>query len=207
MNSKRKVNSQQILEGKENIIDKNRLRSSKSVEYQVLSDLLKKFNQSKIKSMEKILIIGEFLIEIFSQLYKISPDAQFYIANSSNEPLESFKRYFKRYKNYSTYILDVSKGVSLHDFVFYNGKFDLVIINKVYSQLSIKKRNLSMMFLYKHYLYQYGILCIITDTKNTTQLKSSFIRNIKPVLEKDIPVKNKKSADRFIFYMRKNREI
>lgn len=206
MNSNREVKSQQIFEKKGNNIDKNLLKPIESREYQVLSDLLKKLYHTNIESMEKILIIGDSLKEIYLQLHNISPKVQFYLANISNEPLESFKRIYKNYENYSTHILDVSKGVSLHDFVFYNDKFDLVIANKVYSNLSKKKRKLSLKFLYKHYLRQNGILCIISYIKDTNQdVKNNFMRNIKPVLEKESLTKNKKSSIQFSFYMRKKK--
>jgi hypothetical protein len=130
---------------------------------------------------------------------------QYFIGNKSKKVLESFKKYHKNHKNYSTYDIDVSKGVSLHDFVFYNGKVDLIIANKVYTQLSKKKRNLSIKFLYKHYLSQYGILCIIDNAESTKKADYNIKRNIKPVLEKEIPIKNEKSVIRFIFYRKKNR--
>ena len=157
--------------------------------------------------MKKILIIGEDLIRIYPQIYRISPDAHFFITNKSKEILESFKGYYKNRKNSCTYVLDVSKGVSLADFIFYNGKVDLVIANNIYSQLSKKKRYLSIKFLYRHYLRQYGILCIINYTQNSKRDKSSLLRTIKPVLEKEIPLKNKKNSIRFIFYIRKKKDI
>ncbi|NHJ20383.1 MAG: hypothetical protein EAX91_05540 [Candidatus Lokiarchaeota archaeon] len=207
MNLKKEGGSQQIMEGKGSSIDKNRLSLSESEEYHIFSNLLKRLNHSKITSMEKILIIGDSLIEIYLQLIKISPNARFYITNSSNKVLESFKKYTKNYENYSTCILDVSKGVSLHDFVFYNGKFDLVIANKAYSQLSKKKRNLSLKFLYKHYLRENGILSIISYIRDTIQGgKFNFIRNIKPVLEKEISIENKKNSIQFSFF-RKNKRF
>ena len=59
----------------------------------------------------------------------------------------------------------------------------------------------------KHYLRQYGTLCIINYTQNSKRDKSSLLRTIKPVLEKEIPIKNKKSSIRLIFYARKKKDI
>lgn len=206
MNSKKEVESQKILEGEGKNIYKNHFSMSESGEYHIFSNLLKRLNPSKIKDIEKILIIGDSLKEIYLQLCKISPDAQFFITNNSNKALISFKRNSKIYENYSTHILDVSKGVSLNDFVYYNGKFDLVIANKVYSQLNKKKRNLSLKFLYKHYLRENGILCIISDIRDTIQDgKFNFMRNIKPVLEKVFSIKNKKNSIQFSIYIKKKK--
>jgi hypothetical protein len=179
------------------------LKSSESGEYRLLKEDINRLNQEKNKKLKKILIIGESLKRIFPQLYGISPGAQYFIGNKSKDVLESFKKYHKNHKNYSTYILDVSKGASLHDFIFYNGKVDLIIANKVYSQLSRKKRRLSIKFLYKHYLCQYGVLCIIEKAKSNTKCEYNFKRNIKPVLVKEIQIKNERSVIRLIFYMKK----
>jgi len=187
--------------------NRNNLKSTESGEYQVLTNLIKGLTQEQNRKLNKILIIGESLIEIYPQIHKISPDSQFFIANKSEKILESFKNYFKKHKNYSTYLLDVSKGVSLHDFIFYNGKFDMVIANKIYSRLSKKKRYLSIKFLYKYYLHQYGILCIINYTQNYKRVKSSLLRNIKPLLEKEFSIKNINGSIQFSFYMSNKKYI
>ena len=209
MDSNGKVNIQHLTEKNRKILDLNNAKFilSEFEEYQVLADQIKKLSQDKKREIKKILIIGEDLIRIYSQLYRISPDAQFYITNRSKKILESFKEHFKNQKNYSTYILDVFKGVSLNDFTYYNDRFDLVIANKIISQVNKKKGNLSIKFLYKHYLRQYGILCIINYTQNLKVDKFRIIRTIKPALEKKIPIKNKKGSIHFIFYIRRKKVI
>jgi len=209
LDSNGKVNIQHLTEKNRKILDLNNAKFilSEFEEYQVLADQIKKLSQDKKREIKKILIIGEDLIRIYSQLYRISPDAQFYITNRSKKILESFKEHFKNQKNYSTYILDVFKGVSLNDFTYYNDRFDLVIANKIISQVNKKKGNLSIKFLYKHYLRQYGILCIINYTQNLKVDKFRIIRTIKPALEKKIPIKNKKGSIHFIFYIRRKKVI
>ena len=207
MNSNREVNIQHLTEKNRKMLDLDNVKFilSEFEEYQVLTDLIKKLSQNKKRKIKKILIIGEDLFRIYPQLHKISSDAQFYIANKSRDILKSFIEHYNKQQNYSTHTLNVFKGVSLHDFTYYNGKFDLVIANKIYSQARKKKVYLSIRFLYKHYLRQYGILCIIT--KNSKGDKFSLLENIKPALEKKIPIKNKKGSIHFIFYVRRKKFI
>lgn len=209
MNSNRKVNNQHLTEKNRKILDLNNFKFilSEFEAYRVLINLIKKLSQNKIRKIKKILIIGEDQFRIYPQLHKISPDAQFYIANKSKDILKSFIEHYNKQQNYSTHTLNVFKGVSLHDFTYYNGKFDLVIANKIYSQARKKKVYLSIKFLYKHYLRQYGILCIINYTKNSKGDKFSLLENIKPTLEKKIPIKNKKGSIHFIFYVRRKKFI
>jgi len=176
-------------------------------EYQVLPDLIKKLFQNKKRKIKQILIIGEDLIRIYPELYRIYPEAQFYIANKSKHILKSFKEHYNKQQNYSTHTLNVFKGVSLHDFTYYNGKFDLVIANKIYAQQRKKKTYLSIKFLYKHYLRQYGILCIINFTQNSERDKFSLLENVQPVFEKKVPIKNKNGSIHFIFYVGRKKYI
>ncbi len=209
MNSNKEVNIQHLTEKNRKILDLNNVKIilNEFEEYQVLTDLFKKLSQNKKRKIKKILIIGEDLLRIYPQLHTISPEAQFYITSKSKDILKSFIEHYNKQQNYSTHILDVFKGVSLHDFTYYNGKFDLVIANKIYSQARKKKGYLSIKFLYKHYLRQYGILCIINYTKNSKGDKFSLLETIKPALEKKIPIKNKKGSIHFIFYVRRKKFI
>lgn len=198
MNSNGKVNIQHLTEKNGKILDLNEFE-----QYQVLTNLIKKLFLNKKRKIKKILIIGEDLLRIYPGLHLIYPDAQFYITNKSKEILKSFIEHYNKQQNYSTHTLNVFKGVSLLDFTYYNGKFDLVIANKIYSQARKKKRYFSIRFLYIHYLRQYGILCIINYTQNSKGDKLSLIEPIKPALEKGIPIKNKRGSIRFIFYVRR----
>ena len=141
MNSKKEINTQYLTEKKRKILDLNnkKIILSEFEEYQILTDLIKKLSQNKKRNMKKILIIGEDLLQIYPQLLKISPDAEFYIASKSKDILKSFIEHYNKQQNYSTHTLNVFKGVSLHDFTYYIGKFDLVIANKIYSQARKKK--------------------------------------------------------------------
>lgn len=207
MNSKREVNIQHLTEKKRKILDLNDAKFilSEFEEYQVLTDLIKKLSQNRKRKIKKILIIGEDLLRIYPQLHKISPDAQFYITSKSKNILKSFIEHYNKQQNYSTHTLNVLKGVSLHDFTYYNGKFDLVIANKIYSQARKKKGYFSIRFLFKHYLRQYGILCIINYTQNSKGDKFCLLETIKPALEKKNPIKNKKGSIHFIFYVRRKK--
>ena len=207
MNSDRKVNTQHLTEKNRKILHINNINMilNEFGEYQVLTYLIKKLSQNKTKKIKKILIIGEDLLRVYPQLNKSSPDAQYYITSKSNDILKSFIQRYNKQQNYSTHTLNVFEGVSLLDFTYYNGKFDLVIVNKIYSQARKKKRYLSARFLYKHYLRQYGILCIINYTQNSKGNKSNLLRTIKPALEKKIPTKNKKGSIHFIFYVRRRK--
>jgi len=197
------------MEKKRKILDLNDAKFilSEFEEYKVLAALIKKLFQNKKRKIKKILIIGEDLLRIYPQLQKISPDAQFYITNKSKDILKSFIEHYNKQQNYSTHTLNVFKGVSLHDFTYYNGKFDLVIANKIYSQARKRKGYLSIRFLYKHYLRQYGILCIINYTQDSKGDIFRLLENIKPSLEKKFPIKNKKGSIHFIFYVRRKKFI
>jgi hypothetical protein len=173
--------------------------------YQVLKDLIRKLSQNKKRKIKKILIIGEDLLHIYPQINEIYPNAQFYITNNSKGILNSFIEHYNKQQNYSTHTLDVFNGASLHDFTYYKGKFDLVIANKIYSQKIKKKGYLSIRFLFKHYLRQYGILCIIYYTQNSKGDKFSLLENIEPAQKKKIQIKNKKDSIHFIFYVRKKK--
>ena len=205
MNSNGKVNIQHLTEKNGKILDlnNNKIILNEFEQYQVLTNLIKKLSQSKKRKIKKILIIGEDLLRIYPELHLIYPNAQFYLTNKSKEKLKSFIEHYNKQQNYSTHTLYVLKGVSLFDFIYSNGKFDLVIANKIYSQARKKKRYLSIRFLYIHYLRQYGILCIINYTQNSKGDKLSLIEPIKPALEIKIPIKNKKGSIRFIFYVRR----
>lgn len=209
MNSNRKVNIQHLTEKNRKILDLNngKIILNEWEQYQVLTDLIKKLSLNKKRKRKKILIIGEDLLRIYPELHIIYPDAQFYITNKSKEILKSFIEHYNKQQNYSTHTLNVFKGVSLLDFTYYNGKFDLVIANKIYSQARKKKRYLSIRFLYIHYLRQYGILSIINYTQNSKGDKFSILETIKPALEKKIPIKNKKGSIHFIFYVRRKRFV
>jgi hypothetical protein len=151
------------------------------------------------------LIIGEDLSKIYPQINEIYPDAQFYITSKSKDILNSFMELYNEQQNYSTHILDVFEGVSLHDFTYYNGKFDLIIANKIYSQAKKKIGYYSINFLFKHYLRQYGILCLIFYIENTKGDKFSLLKNIKPIFRKKISIRNKKGSIFFIFYIRRKK--
>lgn len=205
MNSNGKVNIQHLTEKNGKILDlnNNKIILNEFEQYQVLTNLIKKLSQSKKRKIKKILIIGEDLLRIYPELHLIYPNAQFYLTNKSKEKLKSFIEHYNKQQNYSTHTLYVLKGVSLFDFIYSNGKFDLVIANKIYSQARKKKRYLSIRFLYVHYLRQDGILCIINSTQNSKGDKFNLIEPIKSALEKKILIKNKKNSIRFIFYVRR----
>ncbi len=209
MNSNGKVNIQHLTEKNGEILDlnNNKIIINEFEQYQVLTDLIKKLSLNKKRKRKKILIIGKDLLRIYPELHIIYPDAQFYITNKSKEILKSFIEHYNKQQNYSTHTLNVFKGVSLLDFTYYNGKFDLVIANKIYSQARKKKRYLSIRFLYIHYLRQYGILSIIIYTQNSKGDKFSLLETIKPDLEKKIPIKNKKGSIHFIFYVRRKKFV
>lgn len=209
MNSNGKVNIQHLTEKNGEILDlnNNKIIINEFEQYQVLTDLIKKLSLNKKRKIKKILIIGEDLLRIYPELHIIYPDAQFYITNKSKEILKSFIEHYNKQQNYSTHTLNVFKGVSLLDFTYYNGKFDLVIANKIYSRARKKKRYLSTRFLFIHYLRQYGILSIINYTQNSKGDKFSLLETIKPDLEKKIPIKNKKGSIHFIFYIRRKRFV
>lgn len=209
MNSKKEGNIQHLTEKNRKMLDLNDTKFilSEFEEYQVLIDLIKKLSSSKKRKIQKILIIGEDLLHIYPQLHKIYPDAQFHIASKSKVILKNFIERYNKQKNYSTHILNVFKGVSLHDFTYYYGKFDLVIANKIYSQARKKKGHLSIRFLFKHYLRQYGILCIIIYTQDSKGDKFSLFENTKPVLEKKLSRRNKKSSVHLIFFVRRKKFV
>ncbi len=119
--------------------------------------------------------------------------------------MKTFIEHYSKQQNYSTHVLNVFKGVSLHDFTYYYGKFDLVIANKIYSKARKKKVYLSIRFLFKHFLHQYGILCIIIYTQHTRDNKFLLFENIKPVLEKKISLRNKNSPIHLIFYINRKK--
>lgn len=205
MKLKKEVNTQRLVEKNEKILDLNNIKFilSEFEEYQVLVDLIRKINHKN--GIKRILIIGDDLNPIYSQVSVIFPNARFFLANKSREILESFRTLNKDHKNYSTYILDVVKGVSLHDFIYNNIKFDLVIANKIYSRVKRKKRYHSIRFLFKFYLRQNGILCLINYVKNSRRDKFNLLKATKPVLKKEIPVKKEKYAIQFLIYTKKNK--
>jgi len=209
LNSNRKVNIQHLTEKNGKLLDlnNNKIILNEFEQYQVLTNLIKKLSLNKKRKIKKILIIGEDLLRIYPELHIDYPDAQFYITNKSKEILKSFIEHYNKQQDYSTHTLNVFKGVSLLDFTYNNGKFDLVIANKIYSQARKKKRYLSIRFLYIHYLRQYGILCIIKYTQNSKGDKFSLLETIKPDLEKKIPIKNKKGSIHFIFYVRRKKFV
>jgi len=209
LNSNGKISIQHLTEKNRKILDlnNNKIILNEFEQYQVLTNLIKKLSLNKKRKIKKILIIGEDLLRIYPDLHLVYPDAQFYITNKSKEILKSFIDHYNKQQNYSTHTLYVFKGVSLLDFTYYNGKFDLVIANKIYSQARKKKRCLSIRFLFIHYLRQYGILCIINYRKNSKGDKLSLIEPIKPALEKKIPIKNKKGSISFIFYVRRKKFV
>lgn len=209
MNLKEEGKNQHLIEenGKTLDLNNDEFILSEFEEYQVLIYLIKKLSQNKKRKIKKILIIGEDLLRIYPQLHKIYPDAQFYIVNESKDILKSFLEHYNKEIKYFTHTLNVFKGVSLHDFTYYHGKFDLVIANKIYSQERKKKGYLSIRFLYKHYLRQYGILCIIIYTQNSKGDKFYLLETIKPALEKKFQIKNKKGSIHFIFYVRRKKFI
>jgi len=154
LNSNGKVSIQHLTEKNGKILDlnNNKIIVNEFEQYQVLTNLIKKLSLNKKRKIKKILIIGEDLLRIYPELHIIYPDAQFYITNKSKEILKSFIEHYNKQQNYSTHTLNVFKGVSLLDFTYNNGKFDLVIVNKIYSQARKKKDT----FLSGFYIY---IIC------------------------------------------------
>jgi hypothetical protein len=195
---------QDLVEKNSKILDLNNIKFvlTRFEEYQVLAEIIKNLSQNK--KLERILIIGDNLKLIFSQLVRIYPNAHFYIANISKNILDDFQDHFRNQNNYSTCILDVFKGRSLHDFIYNNSKFDLVITDKLFSKERKKKRNYSIRFLYKFYLHQNGILCIINYLQYSKKDIYKPLKAIKPVLEKKIPVKWENYAVQFVVYSKKN---
>jgi hypothetical protein len=128
------------------------------------------------------------------------PNTKFYITSNSKDTLKSFREHFKEQKSYFSHFLDVQKGVSLHDFTYYYGKFDLVIANKIYSKIKRRKRYLSIKFLYKHYLQQNGLLCLIDYVQDSKKEKYNLLKYIEPAKIKSIPIKKKDYSIQFIFY-------
>ncbi|MFW9820785.1 MAG: hypothetical protein ACFFE5_14340 [Candidatus Thorarchaeota archaeon] len=204
MNLKKEIKNQQVVEENEKVLDLNNVKFilSEYEEDQVLMDLIRKVSQNT--EINRILIISNDLISLFSQLMTIFPKAQFYIANKSSKILESFKDRYKNQNNYKICILDVFKGVSIHDFIYNNSKFDLVIADKIYShEKKRKKRYYSINFLYKFYLKQNGILCLLSHIRNRKKDNSNLLGSIKPILEKTIQVKNENYFVQFILYSKK----
>ncbi len=167
-------------------------------EYRVLTEIIRTFSQNK--ELKRILLIGKDLIAIYSLFRWMFPSAHFYIANKSKHILKSFEEHFEKETNYSTYILDILNGASLHDLIYTNSPFDLVIANKIYNNVKKKKRYLSTRFLYKFYLWQYGTLCLVNYLKDSK--KENFILSglVDPSLEVKIPVKKENYVVQFIIY-------
>ncbi len=204
MNLKKNIKTQQLIEENGKILDLNNIEFilSKFEEYQVLINLIRNFSQNR--DIKRILIISDNLNIIYSQLIEFFPKAYFYIANKSGKILESFKDHYKNEDNYSTCILDVFKGVSIHDFIYDNSKLDLVIADRIYSnKKNRKKRYYSIKFLYKFYLKQNGILCLLSHIRDIEKDNYNLLGDIKPLLEKRIPVKNEKYFVQFILYSKR----
>jgi hypothetical protein len=196
----KEVKLQDLAEKNGKILDLNNIRYilSNYEEYQVLTKIIRNLSQNK--DLKRILIIGKDLISIYSQLRSNFPTAHFYIASKSKDILKSFEEHFENENKYSTYILDVLNGASLHDLIYTNSPFDLVIVNKIYNKVKKKKRYLSTRFLYKFYLQQYGALCLVNYLKDSKKEKFKLSESVKPTLEKKIPVKQENYLVQFIIY-------
>jgi hypothetical protein len=128
------------------------------------------------------------------------PKARFYVANKSRKILESFKHRYKNQSNYKTCLIDVFKGVSIHDFIYDKSKFDLVIADKIYSNVKKKKERYSINFLYKFYIKQNGILCLVSYIHHIKKDTVNIKRLNNPILDIRIPVKNKNILVQYLLY-------
>jgi hypothetical protein len=201
-----KKETQQLVEENGKILDlnKNKPILSEFEEYEVLMKIIRKISQNL--EISRILIISNNIISLYSKLLMVFPKAHYYVANKAKSILKSFKEHYKNRKNYNIYILDVLKGVSIHDFIYNNPKFDLVIAYKIYSKVKKKKRYYSINFLYKFYLNQDGILCLISNIQHSEE-KLDYLKPLKPIIEKIIPIKNEKTSVQFTFYKKKNKYL
>jgi hypothetical protein len=197
---------QSLVEKNNKILDLKNIEFilTESEEYLILTNLIKNVLQGK--EVKRILIIGEDLIPIYSNLMVNFPNAKFCITSKSNNILKSFEVHFKDQIGYSTHLLDVQKGVSLHDFIYKRSKFDLVIANKIYSKLKRRKRYLSIKFLHKHFLHPNGLLCLINYIKDSKTDGFNLLKYVKPVRLETFPIKKSKYSVQFVFY-RNNRKI
>ena len=104
MNLKKGIETQQIAEENGKILDLKNIKIilSEFEEYQVLIDLIRKV--SKKVDIDRILIISDNLISLFSQLIKIFPKAHFYLANKTGKILETFKDHYRNQNNLMSFL-------------------------------------------------------------------------------------------------------
>jgi hypothetical protein len=205
LNFKKEIKTQELVEENGKILDLKKIKYiiGEFEEYEVLMKIIRNISQNL--EISRILIIGDNIISLYSKLLMVFPKAHYYVANKTNSILKSFKEHYKNRKNYNMYILDVLKGVSIHDFIYNNPKLDLVIADKIYSKVKKKKRYYSINFLYKFYLNQDGILCLISNIQHSEEKKLDYLKPLKPIIEKIIPLKNEKTSVQFSFYLKKNK--
>lgn len=209
LNLKKENKFQCLVEENGKILDLNNIEFilSEYEEYEIVSYLIRKLTEGENKKIKRILIIGEDLIRIYPEINMIFPNSKFFITSKSRDIVNSFIKHYNKQKNYFAYTLDVLNGASLHDFIYNNSKFDLVIANKIFSKVKKKKRYFSVKFLYKYYLNQNGILCLINYIRNSKIDKFILLKTIKPALEKRIPLKNKNCLVQFISYIKKTKYV
>ncbi|MFX1239122.1 MAG: hypothetical protein ACFFAS_12350 [Promethearchaeota archaeon] len=167
----------------------------------IMIKLLKSIKGRNPRKIKKILLLGVDLNCEFIRLTKIYTKARFCIIDFEEKLLNSFNKKYSKDYDFTIEILDLFSGRSLNDFTLKHGKFDLIIVSRLYSlSPSDKLRYASVKFVYKHLLAENGLLCIL-ELKNTSEFYNPVIlKKTKPMLNKIIKTKTTNNPIQFVIY-------
>jgi hypothetical protein len=189
-NKKKNVNKSSMIESNSENLDfyEKFALSTKSVSLQLS------------KNLKRILIIGKNLIATYNSIQKAFPNAQYIVANESKEFLSRFIENIDSNINTKIKILNLFDGSSLTDFYLEFGKFDLIILSGIFNDydLSKKRKNNSILFLYKHFLNFDGIFSILDNKK---ELSDDFIKKLKRLRFFKKSIKSHQQKDSSLQYL------
>ncbi len=175
--------------------------------YETLALTIKSVSlQSKTK-IKRIFIIGKNLKQIYSCINKAFPNAQYVFSDSSEIFLKEFIKEIDPNPSVRIKALDIFNGSLLTDFFLEFGKFDLIILSRIFTEYEIhntKIRN-SIRFLYKNFLNLNGMFSILENEKDGSIDLVNLLKRVKS-FKKIIKSYQKKGISlQFVIYKKKNR--
>ncbi|MBN1800036.1 MAG: hypothetical protein JW891_00930 [Candidatus Lokiarchaeota archaeon] len=167
----------------------------------ILIKLLNSTYGKKIKNITKILVLGTDLNCEFIRLRKTYPKANFIVVDFKEDLVKKFSEKYAKSFDFSVDKLDLFNGRNLNDFALKHGKFDLIIVSKMYRFAPNNKlRYASVKFVYKHLLAYNGLFCVLESKSYSEYYNPVLLKKPKPMLNKTIKTSTKDHPIQFVIY-------
>ena len=168
--------------------------------YEDLALTIKSVSLQSKRNIGKILIMGEDLQSICNAIIQVFPNAYYVVSNESENILNHFTHKLSLSTSIKTRVLDIFDGSSLTDFYLEFGKFDLILLSRIFDdyELSNRKKRSSIVFLHKNFLNINGLFTILNGEEELTEDLISLLKKIKAFKK---VIKSYQKQDKMLKYL------